>query len=447
MAGLSACHACIVALATATAPPPGPAAPGEPAQEPGSSTVRESDRVARPAEATARGDGATAPSEGAGANPPPRRVRCAPGTEPCVRPDAARGLLLAMGILAGGVAAGLLFALGDRASPGDPPTALVGLGTAAGLGALFGFAASRLGTDRPELEDRVRPATVGLDWQFSPVPTTDERDPARMSLRLGPTWRFADDARIRLLAHVGGSLGRARQVDPRPQLAAVRPNLEGTAPIAATRRLLALGAAIDLATALPYPLVRRSSWLGRAELRLRPGFEMRRELVLRPDADPRVIERTMLLPLTAGVRWHVSPRQRFTMYAGPRWDFLAYDDDRDGGLRRGRPRLAPIYAEAWYDIDFAFTERPRRDARPRRVDAHGMLTLGYVHSRFDGMGFNFGPVIGFLGPVIAGWTTRVRPRGSPVAVQAGVTARIADDARLLLDVGLVAPDLRRRRAR
>jgi hypothetical protein len=172
---------------------------------------------------------------------------------------------------------------------------------------------------------------------------------------------------------------------------------------------------------------------------------MRQEVFDGGQPDERVVERTMFLPLNVGIRWILSQRQRFTLYVGPRFDFIAYSEPGSSKMRRGGTQLGPIYGEAWYDIDVPFTLRPRRDGKPRRAIVNGQLTGGYVHSRFDGHGINFGPVIGFLGPVVLRWTTRVRPAGWPVALQGQVGATLGNGYALSARVGVVLPNLGGRR--
>jgi hypothetical protein len=206
---------------------------------------------------------------------------------------------------------------------------------------------------------------------------------------------------------------------------------------------MAMTLGLDLAVGLPYPAIRRSAHLGRAELRWRPEVQWRREWIDLGDSGTRSVERTMLLPLLVGARWHTSPRQRFTFYVGPRFDIVSYSALDGRAIDRGRPNLGPLYAEAWYDIDIGLTERPRRDGRPRRALATSMLTVGYVHSRFTGRGFNFGPVIGFLGPIVAEYTVRVRPRGAKTAIQLGAATMIGNGVSVTGTVGAVLPDLGR----
>jgi len=377
-----------------------------------------------------------------------RWLCCAPGVEPCVRPRAGRTLLLSLGVLAGAGAAGLLFVLGDRLTNGDPATLLVGAGALAGAGAIIGAAAGRLGADRRGHYDRVRPATIGFEHAFGRPPRLDERNPGTMQLRIAPTYRFANGGgRVRLLANFGGWPLAAKVVDPRPQNREPIPGQGGTAPVSLQQRRMVGGVALDFAVWLPYPLLRRSAHLGPAEIRWRPEVQFARERFEPAGEQSRIVERTMLLPLTIGMRWHISPRQRFTFYVGPRFDLIAWSDPGSKDLHRGKAQVGPLYGEAWYDIDVPFTVRPRRDGRMRRADVNGMLTMGYIHSRWDGRGFNFGPVIGFLGPVKVAWGTRVRPRGSKTAVQGGVGATIGNGVTVTLDVGVILPEVYGRKKR
>lgn len=364
------------------------------------------------------------------------------------RPNStARLLLLSLGVLGGAAAAGLLFAVGDRHAIGDPATLLVGTGAVAGVGALAGMLAGALRGDGAALPDRVRPSTADLSWTWAQPANLGEDEPHALALRWAPTYAFGDHGRVRLVGHFGGWPGTRRQVDPRPQVASDALEGNGTSPVTLRQRRLSAGIGLDFAVALPYPTARRSRFLGPAELRWKPMFEIRRERFQLADGSVHQLERTMLLPLTVGARWHVSPRQRFTFYAGPRFDLIAMAGSDDEKLSRGRPLVAPLYGEAWYDLDVPLSRSGPSRRGARAVDANGMITIGYVHSRFDGLGFNFGPVIGFLGPVHVGFIARVRPRGAKLAFQTGAAARIGNGVSVTLDVGIVAPDLGRRRSR
>lgn len=364
-----------------------------------------------------------------------------------MRPRPARVLLLSLGVLAGAVSAGLLFVLGDRYAGGDPGTFLVGGGALAGVGAIVGAVAGWLGADRPGDPDRVRPETLGLEYAFGSPASLDETSSHRLSFVFAPTYRFpGDDGRIRLFGSLGGLLVKRKDVDPRPQNDQPIAGQDGTAPIVRQQRQLALDVGLDMAVSLPYPVLprHRSAFLGPAELRYKPEVRIRRDIFDGGTDDERILERTMFLPLTVGMRWHLSPRQRFTVYFGPRFDFIAYSDPGSKDLHRGDAVLGPLYGEAWFDLDVPFTLGPRRDGRPHRARVNGMFSVGYVHSRFDGRGINFGPVIGFLGPINVAWHTRVRPVGWPVALQGTAGVWIGNGAGLFTRVGVVLPDLQRR---
>jgi hypothetical protein len=374
-----------------------------------------------------------------------RATCCMPGVAPCVRPGPARALLISLGVLAGATSALILFALGDRLSQSDPGTIMVGGGALAGAGALLGIIAGRVFGDGPGLPDRVRRETLALEYRSAGTRVLDERRPGSLALRFGPTFPFPRGGGVvRLFGEVGSWLGTARDTDPRPQFDQGGSGGGGTRPVTRRENRLAFDVGADLIVALPYPLLRRgSAHLGAAELRWRPEFRYRRDWLRYGDADTQVVERTMLLPLTVGVRWHLGPRQRFTFYLGPRFDIVSYSDPGGRSLARGKPEVGPMYAEAWYDIDIPLQSRAKQQHAAAIVNSQ--LTVGYVHSRFDGRGFNFGPVIGFLGPLVTEYAVRVRPRGAKAAFQAAAGMMIGNGVTFTGRLGVVLPDIRRRR--
>lgn len=398
---------------------------------------------------------ASAPRVPAGGGPTQPRYRqcargfrwwcCIPADETCTRSGPARLLLLSVGGLAvaGGVTS--LFALGDSLGGDDPATLLLATGTVALAGAIAGAIAGRLGADRGAVPDRVRTETLGVTTGWGGTSVLDEHRPPSMLGHFAPTLRFSDgNSRLRLTGYVGGPLGRQTDVDPRPQVAMAASDRDGTAPTVRRQRGVWAGIGLDMAVALPYPVLspRRSRFLGRAELRWKPDFHYRREFVEPGEHGERMAERAMLLPLTVGMRWHVSPRQRFTFYLGPRFDIVSIRGPGDAALRRGKAELGPMYAEVWYDIDIPLNSWPRIDGRPRRAVVNSQLSFAYIHSRFDGLGINFRAVVGFLGPAYVRWYIRIRPKHADVAVQATVGARIGGGFGLFGTVGLVLPDLR-----
>ncbi len=336
-----------------------------------------------------------------------------------------------------------MFALGDRNGGGDPSTFLVGAGALAGGGALLGSLVARLGGDGSGDADRIRPATLGLDYRVGTPASLDETNPHQARVSIAPNYFLSRSSRLRLFGHLGGDLWTRKIVDPRPQNQSPLPDQDSTAPVVGTERDVDASVGLDLAVGLPYPVRRpsKATFLGAAELRYRPAAFFSRERVDVGSDDERVIERTMLLPLTIGTRWHLSGRQRFTLYFGPRFDFVAFSEPGSRRLARGPARLGPLYGEAWYDLDVPHTLNAQRRGRSPRTRTNSQLSFGYIHSRFDGRGFNFGPVVGFLGPIHARWATRVRPQAWPVALQFSAALAVGNGVSGSVGAGGVLPDL------
>jgi len=369
---------------------------------------------------------------------------CAPDSTECTRPGPARLLLASVSGLA--IATGLvsLFALGDRVAGDDPSALITAMGVVGGGAALIGTIAGRLGADRSSLPDRVRTETFALSSGLGGSSVYDENRPAWLTGSIAPTLRFAGgDSRLRLTAYLGGDLGKRVDTDPRPQFSDPASGGDGSAPAVFRSQTLRAGVGLDMAVGLPYPVLppRRSAYLGKAELRWKPEFHYRRDRNEPGDDGERVVERTMLLPLTVGVRWHVSPRQRFTLYMGPRFDIVSYRGPGGESIARGSPEIGPIYGEAWYDIDIPLNAHPKQRPGPRKTAVNSQVSMGYIHSRFDGTGINFRSVVGFLGSAHVRYHLRVRPVGSKVAYQATLAARIGGGVGFWGAVGLVLPDL------
>ena len=127
-----------------------------------------------------------------------------------------------------------MFGLGDRLVQADPATLLVGASALAGVGALAGAVAGRLGADGPALRDRLRPPTVSLAQSYAGPRFLDEVPAHATLLRFAPNLYLPSPspqgaARLRLFGHVGGWLVPVREVDPRPQFTEVPAGQDGTA--------------------------------------------------------------------------------------------------------------------------------------------------------------------------------------------------------------------------
>jgi len=337
----------------------------------------------------------------------------------------------------------LLLTLGDSRNGGDPGGLLIGGGSMAVGGAILGSLIGLISGDRPGRTDRVRPATVGLGFDFPGRAWTDEANPAALQMTFAPTyWLPSQTGRLRLFGHVGGPLGTLQEVDPRPQFSTPQPGLEGTYPIALRERKLSVGLGLDTAFSLPYPTrpKAKASYLGAAELRYKPEVQIRRHTYHPGTTEVEVVERTMLLPLTVGVRWHLSARQRFTLYTGPRFDFVAHSQPGSTRVDRGGGLIGVWYGEAWYDIDVPLS---RPSAATHVI---GQFSVGYVNSHFDGRGLDLGRIVGFFGPFRVDWQMRIRPSSwRRTALQAGVGAWIGNGLTLSARLGVVLPDFHHRR--
>lgn len=431
----------VLIAATALAHAPGDGLPGglSPWEPEGAAIPGPVNRIPAPAAAAA---GQGAPSRANSSPEDPARLRrpffrCSAGAQPCTRSHPARLVLGFTGLLVGAAGATYLLLLGDRLGAGDPGAAFVGGGTLMLSGALLGGVAGLVDGDRRNHPDRVRQETIGLTYDFGQRPILGEVHPGAMHARWAPGWYFPRDlGRLRFTGYAGGLVGREVNVDPRPQ-AAVFPALPGV-------RRTSFGFGLDLAVALPYPLLgaSRTSWLGPAEIRLRPEVHVQRELYGDGSDAPRLISRTMLLPLTVGLRWHLAARQRFTAYLGPRFDLVAFSATGAPPLRRGPAQLGSLHVEAWYDLDIPFTLRPVDGrGRSRRAAVNSTVSLGYVHSRFNGTALNIGPTSGYLGHVHAAYRVRVRPKDALYALQVGAGASVGRTLGVFLELGVALPDL------
>jgi hypothetical protein len=365
-------------------------------------------------------------------DPPPRRVRrCLPAVHPCVYTTSTRMVIGGLGGLTTATSMSLALLVGDRWRIGDPALPLAAAGIVAMGAAMIGGVAAMFGGDGPTLPDRITPATVGLTLGFFGTNVSDERAPPTLTVNIAPTYQFPRDrGRVRLLGSVGGRLGAQLERDPRPQTT----EPDGSFTQALELRALRFDLGLDLAVRLPYPLIRRSAFLGQLELRYKPMFWYASDTLMLGDVE-RINQRVMLTPLNLGVRWHLSPRQRFTFYMGPRWDLNGYGEP--GSLAPGKPVLGPIYSESWFDLDIPIST----PARARRASTVGQLTLGYVHARLFGNGLDFGSVVGFFGQVRTSFTLRVRPRGSVLAYQLELGAQIGTGVNPYLRVGVALPDI------
>ncbi len=368
----------------------------------------------------------------------PPIARCVEGVQPCVRPHPARIALAAAG--AGTMAAGaaLIFGVGDRARVGDPSYLMFAGGMMASLGALTGTLFALPGREGPVAGNRARPLfTFGLEPAGSEG--LDEPAPPLLILNAEPTLQL-DRAGTTLGLHVGVGVQAQRETrfDHRWSLP-VDSLLEASAPSTRESRL---DLSPRLALPLPYPVAQgpKAPRTGRVELLWEPAIRMRRYDLLDLEGASRVLHRTSLLPLNVGVRWHLSPRQRFELVVGPRWDFQRLQAST-GDLSAGRPQQNNFFGELWYVVDVPFAP-----PGPGDVVVTGRLELGYSQWKGDGHSLTLGSVVGYLGPVHLRWSMQVRSPASPVAAQLRIGAIVSDAGGLWFEFGLLHDPLPVRRS-
>ena len=366
---------------------------------------------------------------------PDKGACCVAEEDACWHPAAGRGLqALVTGsvALAGGAGLG---SLGDSMRVGDPLPQMIGVGAVGLIGNGLGAIAALISPGgEGAVADSPRRPTLSLRLSPGGGTTLDEQVPYGLSFSVDP--RISLHERVAVSPHFGVSfqLGRSTQVDPRPQHVLPLEAQESTFPEVLESWNFKLSAGGELGVLLPYPaLVPSPLGSGALELRWFPRFEVRRREVT-TGGGSQAIQHVALYPLTLGLRWHASPRQRFTCYVGPRIDWQGYSESGSTELGLRTARLGPLYAEAWWELDIPLTPEGGRAAH-----LYGRLNLGYIHSNLDGKGLDAGSIVGYFGPVEVSFDLRIRKRGAKMALQITAGAQIASGGGPFVKIGWVAP--------
>ena len=364
---------------------------------------------------------------------------CVRNTDPCVHPGLGRALLA--GVTAGFTLGGFMgFEAGDSLGPMHPWAQMMGVGgiglLGAGIGTILGLFSPR---GEVAVKDRIARPTVRFVLTPGGSSVLGEAAPYGLAIDVSPVLDLTDVFTIQPQASVSFHLGTSTDVDPRPQLEGQGTDPTTTFPVAKTSDSLKVSAGAEFSWKLPYPApgLAAPAYAGLVEFRYKPNVTVRRRTLHAGTGAEQTQELTTLNPMLFGVRWHVSPRQRFTFYVGPRWTWIAFTDPGDDVLRRGPPQNGGLYAEGWYQIDVPFT--PDGNSK---TSVAGRLSLGYVHDKLNGMAFDTGAVIGFFGPINVSWDFRFRRASAPVAVQIGAGVWLSAGGGPYVEFGLVAPDIR-----
>jgi hypothetical protein len=331
------------------------------------------------------------------------------------------------------------FEAGDSLGPMHPWAQMMGVGgiglIGAGIGTLLGLFSPR---GEVAVKDRVGRATFRLQITPGGSSVFGESSPYGLAIKFDPVLDLSNVFQVQPHVSVSFGLGSSRDVDPRPQKEGTGADETTTFPLAVTRDSFKVSAGVEMSWKLPYPAPGPiiPAYAGAVEFRYKPSVTVRRRTLHADTPAEQTVELTTLNPMLFGVRWHVSPRQRFTFYVGPRWNWIAFTDPGEDELRRGDPQNGGLYAEGWYQVDVPFTPKGQK-----KTSVSGRLSVGYVHDKLSGMAFDTGAVIGFFGPVNISWDFRFRRVEAPVAVQITTGIWLSAGGGPYVELGFVAPDI------
>jgi len=326
-----------------------------------------------------------------------------------VHPGLSRILLGGVGFAMFAAGATTFEITGDSLEAGDPQAPVMATGLIAMSGAALGALAEVLTPGPPgHVDDHPRRPLARVS--FSPGGSY------MLGVQADPTLDFGQ--RFSLQPHLGFStdLGSNAYVYPDAELRSQR---------------ILLSAGAELSLRLPYPMpVRRPLYTGAVELRYKPTWELRRRTVHPGESGAQIVEHNALYPATFGFRWHTSPRQRYTVYLGPRIDWISFSDPGDSTLRRGGASLGRFYGEAWWQLDLPLIRSVGK------TSALGRLNLGYIHSSLDNERFDAGAVVGYFGPVEVSFDLLLRRASAPLGVQLTAGYRVATGGGAFFEIGL-----------
>lgn len=336
-----------------------------------------------------------------------------------------RRRLLAVGT--GGMAAGAIWylAVADISGQGDQALLIAGASLVAVGGAVIGGGVASLAPPEGAMTFEAGGPPVGLRASMGGTNTIGEAVPYGGRIDLAPRFQLGEN-QLLLTTSLRTDLGSGVDIDPRPQ------GDFGTA-------LESRTSGIDLEPELRRTVHRKGGLDARGltlELRARPTAWLRTDRLTTIDGNTRTVRREAWIA-AVGVRWHLSHRQRLTMYVGPRWESLSWSEGGDFSPRT--TWFGPLYGAATYEMNF---DHPYF---PGPWDVSGRARLSYIHSNFDGGGLNFGAVIGFFGPMEVRYDLRFNPPERQSGPQVGVGATFNDQSTVWVALGWNAPVVGSRR--
>ncbi|MEZ4318830.1 MAG: hypothetical protein R3F61_15050 [Myxococcota bacterium] len=335
----------------------------------------------------------------------------ASAADPPADPERPGQQRLALGLAGtGAMAVGVVwfFYAGDSLGAGDPAALISGAGLIATGGALLGAAATRIDRDEADLEGEASTPVFRTGLSYGGAPWAREKTAHGLWVDVRPRIPVG---RLRITPGLTlrQQLGNRVDVDWRPQPDA------GFAP-----SLTEGERGIDVDVELRARVIDDVDVIGT------PLLSTRWEHFQYADGSERRLQRTMVVPLGVGFRWRISGRQYFESVAGPRWDHLSWSGDQGSGA-------APAYFSALYLISRYRIQFAHPDLRGGTLRSR--LGVSYLHSNFDGQGYNIGASIGFMGPLQADWDIRWTPPRGP-AIQAGLDLVVGDGGGIGFDLGI-----------
>jgi hypothetical protein len=356
----------------------------------------------------------------ASGQPVPAILRCVERHEPCFRPHPARIILAVSGLAAGAAGAVLTFVVADRAYAGDPNYLLVGGGMLTAASALVGQLFAIPGNEWAVAGAPYVPPVVSLGLEPGGWAGDGQLVPPIPMLRASPALRFGrGGGTLRLDVGLGVQAGRVQR------------GYQGEGHFRTHE--VRFDGGPRLALPLPYLLSHhpKAPRTGQVELLYEPSVRVRWYALIGADDVRRTTERMTLLPLSFGVRWHLSPRQRFTLLVGPRWDFQKLMSDGEVLLPMGRGQANNFHGQLTYVIDVPFAP-----PGPGGLEVVGQLSLGYEQWKGDGHSMDWSSVIGYLGPFRVGWTMQFRKPGSELALLVSTGALLGTGGGGWIEIGL-----------
>ena len=304
------------------------------------------------------------------------------------------------GAAAAGLGTGWFLGLGDQLGAGDPASLMIGGGIVTVAGASLGALLSLVHPKRA-LQGPLQKPDVAVIIGYGGPGAAGGTAPLTLQVAAAPRLDYRQIS-VRVSGAISTQLGNAHDDDP------------VTGDVALSRHRWGVDVDPQLAVRV-FRVPLEFTW--------QPTLRVRSEHYGYATTDASRLVRVIGLPLTVGVGWWVTARDRLVIQLGPQWNTLFLNG------KKVSTYLGPLFGEVAYEIHL-----PRLGPL-----AASRVRLSYLHDKTDGVGVNVGAVVGFAGPFVVRYDVRLdHPRG-PLALQLGVIATVGDGGGLALSVGFARP--------